>query len=412
VTHELFDEERGRDGLRWIREAEVKEEQEGPQRLHQPSLFGDPPFPEMAAWYVAQDLTTDRLAPGTRESRRSCLAQALAWLKTEGISHPETGDWVRYRNWRQSAQCPNQIASLTWDSHRKTLSLVYEFCRRVPKRGWGPIPNPLHFTRLPPDGERRKEPRCMARPEETFELLRRNMPDVRWQAFITLLFTLGPRLQEALGIPLPGSKVDGGRNLLDLERKQLTIWRQRDTDNSKLVDLKSGFSERVLSIPTDALEVIRETLQWKRHMDAHPTAEWKRHRGFLADNFLFPFWRYQLEEVMEIHRQLAPADFPEWERALKGGAAWHVYRHTMATLYGRTAMDLGVPNWQDDLHRLLGHADKRTTDAYLRALRLEVVKSDGMAQVWEAQRERRKQSIEERSGKGLQLVKPREEKRR
>ena len=365
----------------------------------QGGLFAEPSFLELTEWY--DEIHLSRQAVNTRDSGRSYLRQALEWLSERGITHPGPGEWQQYINWRMDPNCPAWVTGETAKTHRKNLQRVYLRCRDTPRKGWLLIPNPLNKVQVGRSASTAgQRPRSMTEPYVTYPLLQAAMPDPLARAFISLFRWHGPRLQESLGIPLPGSEVDNGRKCLNLDEGTLTIARQRGDDTCQLSDLKTEFSAATIRLAPEPMQMLREALTWRQRQAINPTREWRRSQGFCAQNFVFPYFRHQLQHLMSLHREVAPHDFPTWVRGVDGADAWHVYRHTFATEMVRAGTK------PDRIHRLLRHKNQRTTDTYLRALLVDVVEGDDLEEAWRVQERKQQQALAERSGKGLVVVRP------
>ncbi|OJT27324.1 hypothetical protein BO221_04895 [Archangium sp. Cb G35] len=363
----------------------------------QGGLFAEPSFRELSEWYDEIHLKTK--AANTRDSGRSYIRQALAWLDARGITHPGPGEWQQYLLWRQDPACPERVTDLTAETHRKNLQRVYLKCRNTPKKGWLMIANPLDLAQVPRQASTaRQRPRSMSEPYVTYPLLQAAMPDPLARAFISTLRWHGLRLQEALGIPLPGSELDRGLKYLNLEAGTLTVEKQRGDDTTKWSDLKTEFSRATIRLAPEPVQLLREALRWRQQQALNPTVDWRRSQGVCAQNFVFPYYRHQLQGLMGLHREVAPHDFPTWVRGVDGADTWHVYRHTFATEMYRAGIQ------GERLRTLLRHKDQRTMDAYLKALMVEVVEGDDLEDAWKVQAEKQAQALAERSGRGLSVV--------
>ncbi|MFL5350127.1 MAG: tyrosine-type recombinase/integrase [Hyalangium sp.] len=370
----------------------------------QGQLFQEPPFAQLAQHYLA-NLQGEQKRTSTRKGEASYLKQALAWLGERGIERPSTADWKRYFDWRLSPQCPNRVTPSTVHGHHCTIRKVYRRCAEAPLRGWLLIPNPVTTAFLPAYYDPlNARPRAMMEPYVTVPLLKASMPDPVAKALVEVLDNQGLRIQEALGIPMPGSYVEREvlrRRALDLDGGTLRIYMQRERDNSKLVDLKTGFSAATMELMPAAVEAIREAMRFKREQALKPKKSSREGAGFANHNYLFHYFKADLEKLMEIHREVAPQDFRRREVGKWGGDAWHVYRHTYATLLARQGVD------REKIHDLLRHRDQKTTDAYLRALLVDVRGGDDVRRAMENKKAMQQQAIAERSGKGLSIVPPR-----
>lgn len=363
-------------------------------------LFEEPPFWELAEWYLAR-LQSLHKRPSSRKSEASYIRAALEWLRSQGLERPVTADWKRYLDWRQHPACPNRLTASSADSHRSALQRVYRRCAEAPKPGWLMVSNPLASAFLPPYHDPGQDrPRSMAEPYITFPLLVARMPDPRAKALLHVLRWHGLRIQEALAIPLPGSRVDtelGGR-VLDLNAGTLRIERQRTRDTWQHEPLKTEFSRATVRLAAPALEALRAALRWRQEQALEPSRAWKLQQGVAAASYVFPYYKDSLEGLMELHREVSPGDFKRRVRGVDGADAWHVYRHTFATEHARNGVQ------PERLHKLLRHRDRKTTDAYLRALMTETLEGDDIDESVQRQLERQEQALAERSSKGLTVV--------
>jgi integrase len=369
-------------------------------------LFQEPSFDELADHYL--NLQAVNARDQTRKNAAGYIRAALEWMNSRGIARPNTSDWKAYLDWRQHPTCGKRLTRSSVDSHRAVLQRVYKRCAQAPKRGWMLIPNPLAPAFLPPyAGDARDAPRSIMDPYVTYPLLLAAMPDPVARALVAVLRWHGLRIQEALGIALPGSKLEADlhKHILNLDAGTLTIECQRTRDSSHHGPLKTDYSKATVSLVEPAAQALREALQWRKQQALRASNTWMAKNGVCAQNYVFPYYRMHLDELMERHREIAPGDFKRRVVGVDGGDAWHVYRHTFATEHYRNWPG-AVSEKRERLHSLLRHKDVRTTGTYLRALALDVVEGDDIDESVRRQLAKQAQAIAERSGKGLQVVKP------
>jgi integrase len=398
------------DRARW----QLEDAQDGGHRAWQGDLFEEPTFRELAEWYQARARPSSKKET-TISGEDSYLRHALEWLEREGILRPTTADWKAYLEYRMSPECrladgkAGRITPHSADSHKAVLQRVYVACRNIPKKGWHMVPNPLAASLLGRCADGRDPARSMAEPYVTYPALLATMPDPLAKAFIAVQRWHGLRLQEVLAIPLPGSRMEredpffGGR-VLDLAAGTLRIERQRSRDVALAHEkLKTEFSRATIALAPEPMRLLREALTWRSAQAVNPDVHWKKRNGAAAQAWVFPYFKHHLEDLLELHRQIAPADFRVRVRGVDGADGWHVYRHTFATEHYRNVL-AGVMT-KEALHKALRHRDPKTTDAYIRALNVEVVGDQGMQESWRRQEQLQEQAMRERSGKGLILVK-------
>jgi hypothetical protein len=385
------------------------EQERRPAQSFQGTLFQEPTFHDLVTQF--QKVRAQDKAPQTYKSEDSYIRHAVEWLDRKRIQRPTSADWQEYLLYRQSPECnlaggkAGRLTALSADSHRAVLSKVYTVCRDFPATGWLPFGNPLSYAVMGARHDRDRDvPRSMVEPLITYPLLQAAMPDVTAKAFISLMRWHGLRVQEALAVPIPGSEVDRSmvrnrRHMLDLSGGTLTIAWQRSRDTVKFSRLKTEFSAATIELLPEPLELIRETLEWQRKQALNPTKQWLQRQGDATANYVFPYFKHHLEQLIGLHREVAPRDFPKRIRGVDGGDAWHVYRHTFATEFVRD----GVPT--KEIHAQLRHRDMKTTDNYIRRLLAEVRGSNEIRASYERQKARQEQALKERSGQGLTLVK-------
>lgn len=380
----------------------------------QGEMFPEPTFQQICDWYVARVRN-----PNKRKSRlkfEDCvIGHALEWLGLRGIRRPTTAEWKEYLDWRMSPECSlaggkaGRITARTADSHRAVLHMIYRGCRNIPNIEWHHVPDPLDAGVLPRcHSGHRDQPRTLAEPYVTYPRLQMAMPDVLARAFISLMRWHGLRLGEVLGIPLPGSDVDRylGGKLLNLSENTLLIARQRTRDQALNHEpLKTEYSKARIELAPEPAQLVREALRWRAQQVAAPGNHPRKWNGDCARNYVFPYFRLHLDNLMDIHRQVSPLDFRERVRGVEGGDAWHVYRHTFAAEHYKLVLAGKLP--KEELHRMLRHRDPKTTDRYLTALNVEVLgSSQAVRESWRIQMQLQEQAIRERSGQGLTLVQP------
>lgn len=392
----------------------LEDARDGGHRAYQGNLFEEPTFRELAEWYQVRARPTSK-RDSTIDGEDTAIRHALEWLDRHGITRPDTADWKAYFEYRMSPECSlangkaGRVTPHTADSYKAALQRVYIACRNIPKAGWHVVPNPLAASLLGNCADGRDAARSMAEPYVTYPALLAVMPDPLAKAFISVMRWHGLRLQEVLAIPLPGSRMErddpyfGGR-VLDLMGGTLRIERQRDRDHAtKHEKLKTEFSKAKINLAPEPIRLLREALTWRAEQALNPDVHWKRRNGAAAQSWVFPYFKHHLEELLALHRQVAPHDFKERVRGVDGADGWHVYRHTFATEHYRNVL-AGVLT-REKLHKALRHKDPKTTDAYIRALNVEVIGGDGLEESWRRQEQLQEQAMRERSGKGLILVK-------
>lgn len=378
----------------------------------QGEMFPEPTFRQVVDWYVARVRN-----PNKSKSRimveNSIISHALEWLEMRRIKRPTTADWKEYFDWRMSPECSlaggkaGRITARTADAHRAVLHMIYRGCRNIPNTEWHHVPDPLDAGVLPRcHSGHRDEPRALAEPYVTYPRLLMAMPDVLAKAFISLMRWHGLRLQEALGIPLPGSNVDrylGGR-VLNLQENTLLIARQRTRDQGMIHEpLKTEYSKARIKLAPEPAQLVREALRWRAQQAGAPGQHPRKLNGECARNYVFPYFRCHLDGLMDIHRQVSPLDFRVRVRGVEGGDAWHVYRHTFAAEHYKRVLEGKLP--KEELHRMLRHKDPKTTDRYLTAFTIEVLgSSEAVEESWRIQMQMQEQAIRERSGQGPTLV--------
>ncbi|MGZ3460496.1 MAG: site-specific integrase, partial [Archangium sp.] len=99
-------------------------------------------------------------------------------------------------------------------------------------------------------------------------------------------------------------------------------------------------------------------------------------RGKAAKVLMFPYYTDGMAELLARLRAAVPEAFPRRVRGVSGGAAFHVFRHTVATELARRGLR------EQDLMRLLRHKNFATTTAYVGAIRGREQPTDVLRKAW------------------------------
>lgn len=249
-----------------------------------------PTLGELVAWIEAE-----HLPPG--DSRRGYLRQFVESLPRK----PSAGDIYEVLQARVHA---GQWAATTANMRKRVLGSAYE----VAQRKWPLLVNIVRDVPTLPEPV--EPPKCLRDPPQTYPLCLRAMPDARARAYVGLQRWLGLRKSEALGIPRVGG--------INWSTGHVRIIKQRDEDTIELKDLKTNTSAATMPIPPFLLQDLR----------AAYLTPLRRNAGECERRFVFPYFGRELAELMGRLRAVSPEDFPETVQGVRGGCAWHVFRHT------------------------------------------------------------------------------------
>ena len=369
----------------------------GEQRgAFQGNLFTEPSWNDLASWYEKHCIQNlDKRS--TRDNRRAAINAASAYFGSRGITHPDVGAWREYFSFRKSDE-ETRVCVSTLNTYRKICAHVYSFCRDTPATGmggWRVLANPLSRDHIPRFKEAEPRPRGLAEPYTTYPLLLQAMKNPLEQAFLSIQRYDLLRIQEVLGVPVPGTKYDRPRHL-NLDAGTLFVEYQRDSGRSEPAALKTAYCSATLELHEETVRLLRLGMAWAKQRYATPQG--RRVYGFAAQHFVFPFFREQTEDILARLRQVAPADFPKWVRGVDGGDGFHVFRHTGAF----ELLEGGTP--VNDLHRQLRHKDFHTTHVYVEQLRGKTVASDSIREARRVAELKQRRALAERDGKGLRVV--------
>lgn len=322
--------------------------------MEQTNLPLGPTFARLVAIYEAERLP--RLRRSTQRSERAILRAAVERV---GTDTPTSGDWIRYFNARLAA---GELTESTVLTHRKVISRVYQFGRNF----FAVVHDPLRDVPRPRLQVQR--PRALRDPVRTFPQLLAAMPDYRAKAFLSLLRRHGLRRGEGLG--LEPRHIDWSAGTLRIEQ-------QRDPTSAEPRPLKSDTASATLPLHPETAELLRAAMRERmaRGID--------RREGAAALRYVFPYYTHATDRLIAICREVAPEDFPRRVVGVRGGDAWHVFRHT----FGTELVELGLP--LEKLKMFLRHRSIQTTQEYVAAIRGRVIDTQELGRAWAlvAQRE-------------------------
>jgi integrase len=314
-------------------------------------LTTQPTLAELVGWYLDAEKTS--LKARTLRGRRNQLNRAVRSLP----ARPTSGD---IRAWLAGRVERREVTGRTANLVLKNLGRVYRLARDLRYPGLlnvvaavKPFPVVQEKPKALPDPAR-DWPKCLAA-----------CRDVRERAFLSVMRRSGLRPSEALGLE---------PRHVDLQRGTLAIEQQRGEDSAGIGTLKTDTSKATLKLHPETAELLRQVLADRRAREKglRPAGE-KPRRGHAAATYLFPYYAGELQGLMARLRAAVPEAFQKREVGSRGGAAFHVFRHTFATALANAGMR------ETDLQLLLRHKSLATTQVYIGAIRGRAMPEDALA---------------------------------
>jgi integrase len=246
----------------------------------------------------------------------------------------------------------------------QALKLGSLVCRRA-RNQWALAVCPDPFADVPAPELPAEKPRAV--PDEVMPALLEAMPDDRARALLCVQRYMGLRIAEALGLEWSHVDFDGNT---------LTVTQQRDRDSGKRKDPKSRFSAARLPLhPKVASYLKRARMQPVREGDARRL---KRRADAKVGRYLFPYFKRDVDRLMDICRQVAPGAFPLKSEG-RGGTAWHAFRHGLGASLERHGVH------SDEAFVFMRHADPGVTRHYYERIRGRVARTEELERVWAAE---------------------------
>lgn len=308
--------------------------------------------------FLYENGAAGRRSPVTQKTERGILKAAAAALP----EHPDTGDWLRYFDSRLAGKAPGPLSEASANQHLKVCTRVYEWARRYYAHVL--VTNPLDA--VPKFKAAALRPRGLSEPLATFPKLLAAMPDARSRAYLCVLRWHGLRMGEGLGLE--------PRHIDWRGRPTLRIEQQRQPTTANPSRLKSDTASATMPLHPETGEVIRAAMREATAGSFDP----RNLRGAAAERFLFPFYSHHLADMMKRCREVSPGDFAERIVGVRGGDAFHVFRHTFGT---EVAEAVDVQITLGDAKNYLRHQSLQTTQMYvdsIRGRRIEATKLDAL----------------------------------
>ena len=310
---------------------------------------GQPTIGEVTSWYTREYLSgsgngEEQLGLSMRRGCKSTFKQALAFFGRDAT--PTKGAaraWLRPLLDSEGGT----LRARTVNAHRDRLHTAYVKYR---DEVLGITLNPWSFTRFREDTKHLRT--SFDAIAEVWPKLLAAMPDDRARLFLSLLFRLGWRLSEPLGLEWGHIMRTTQGTWVVRKEQQRAMWKNvpRGMKHDGLVGTFELHPEMVqfLSGTRRALDRGEPLFGCERGTLVGDRAG----TDGAVRSFLFPYREDHLAELTQRLRAAAPDEFPK-------GQAWHRLRRAFAR---HTASTQGM----EAANRLLGHAYFTSTQLYCR----------------------------------------------